>query len=107
MFKSGCARVLQARVLQELPDGTRRQDGSIIASTLEQLKLSDAYTFAYADAQTNVNVVVEWTKALALLRKPSFVGVADSTFMKDAQARMKHMLQISVAPDPASSAENT
>ena len=99
MFKSGCSRLLQASVLAELPDGTAPRDGSLVAAAVELIKGCAAYTFADADTQTNINVVVEWAKALALLRKPTFLSANGNAFLSAVQARLKHMLQVAVKPD--------
>ena len=72
--KSGARDTLRHDVLDSLPDG--KSPAHVLASKsladLTEIKGSSVYGFAKENAQSDVNVVLEWVKAIHNQRQPSF-----------------------------------
>lgn len=96
MASSGCKQILEEAMLAELPDKAELVDIGDKAIRFNRIKSTTSYNFADKESQASVNVVTEWVKALASLRRPSFLAAKDNDFLKQVQLRMKHLLRVNV-----------
>ena len=97
MSGDGSRLILEQNIFDVLPDKPTSADPADVALSLERVKNTTAYSFADKAAQSNVNVVVQWAKALAAFRKPSFLSVKDNPFLKNVQSRLRHMVKTTKA----------
>lgn len=90
-YKEGAKKKLHAKLLKELPAHGREEHMPDILTAITKLKEDICYTFGNDDAKSELNIAIEWVRALSMGTAPGFKGVADDPMLKELQGRVAYL----------------